>query len=151
MDKVTNSLLRFYTYCTVVGDNEFTTNVWATGPLMFPSCIYAESTHMYTEVMKTNKCPIWCKAVSQRQANKHAALISSAIRQPWCIFHGRRSAYCSSLITLHNKPLPTLTQMWVCSFSVSDGWQLLIFRPLKWIFHVFHTTWHSFRRVSCGS
>lgn len=79
--------------------------------------MYAKHTH--TQVMKTNKSSIWCKVVSHRQANKHAALISSAIRHPWCVLHGRGSAYCGSLITLQNKPLPTLAHKCGCAASLS--------------------------------
>lgn len=54
--------------------------------------------------MKSKNSAIWCKAASRRQTNKQAALISCAIRHSQCLLHGRGSTYCSSLITLQNRP-----------------------------------------------
>lgn len=109
--------------------------------------------------MKTNKSSIWCKAVSHKQANKHIALTSSAIRHPWCVLHGRGSAYCGSLITLQNKPLPTLTHKCGCtSFlsvtvdnsSFSDHLNEYFTDSVS-IYIVTSPTQNSFGGVSCGS
>lgn len=109
--------------------------------------------------MKTSKSSISCKAASHKQANKHAALISSAIRHPWCVLHGRGSAYCGSLITLQNKPLPTLTHKCGCApflsvtvdnCSFSDHLNEYFKDPVS-IYMVTSLTQNSFRGVSCDS
>lgn len=121
--------------------------------------MYAKCTHTHREVMKTNKSSIWCKAVSHKQANKHAALISSAIRHPWCVLHGRGSVYCGSLITLQKKPLPTLTHkcgrapflsVTVDNCSFSDHLNEYFTDSVP-IYMMTSPTQNSFRGVSCGS
>lgn len=105
------------------------------------------------------KSSVWCKTVSHKQANKHDALISSAIRHPWCVLHGRGSAYCSSLIARQNEPLSTLTHKCGCALflsvtvdtcSFSDHLNEY-FTDSASIYMVTSPTENSFRGVSCGS
>lgn len=93
-----------------------------TSPSLQPGCsISMQSARTLADrSVKTNKSSD-SKTVSLNQANRHNALISSAIRPPWC----KRKHFDQK------EPLPTLAQKCVCSFPVGDSWQLLLFKPLK--------------------